>query len=73
MVTDPEHPYVSHFWPSGHVIGYEHTFIATLADFLHALSRDEPFHPNFQDALEVQRILTAVEESSKQRSWLTLS
>jgi predicted dehydrogenase len=73
MVTHPEHPYVRHFWPPGHIIGYEHTFIATLADFLTALSSGQPFHPNFEDALEVQRILAAVEESSKQRAWLTLS
>jgi predicted dehydrogenase len=73
LVTNPDHPYVRHFWPPGHVIGYEHTFIATLADFLNALATDQPFRANFQDALEVQRILTAVEESSKRRAWLTLS
>ena len=73
MVTNPDHPYVRHFWPPGHIIGYEHTFIATLADFLDSLALGQPFHANFQDALEVQRVLTAVEESSKRRAWLTLS
>ena len=73
LVTSPDHPYVRHFWPPGHIIGYEHTFIATMADFLNALSEGQPFHPNFQDALEVQRILDAAEESSRRRAWLTLS
>jgi predicted dehydrogenase len=72
MVTSPQHPYVGHFWPPGHIIGYEHTFIATLADFCEALSNQQPFHANFQDALEVQRILDAVEKSSHQRAWLSL-
>lgn len=73
MVTNPDHPYVRHFWPPGHIIGYEHTFIATLADFLHSLALGQAFHANFQDALEVQRILSATEESSKRRAWLTVS
>jgi predicted dehydrogenase len=72
LVTNPEHPYVGHFWPPGHIIGYEHTFIATLADFLSSLSAAQPFHANFRDGLEVQRILDAVERSSGQRAWLSL-
>src|SRR5580704_17503322 len=73
LVTNPDHPYVRHFWPPGHIIGYEHTFIATIADFLNTLASGDPFHANFQDALEVQRVLDAAEESSRRRSWLTLS
>lgn len=73
LVTNPDHPYVGHFWPPGHIVGYEHTFIATMADFLNALAKSEPFHANFQDALEVQRVLDAVEESSKRRTWLAIN
>lgn len=73
LVTNPDHPYAGHFWPPGHIIGYEHTFIATLADFLTALASGEAFHANFQDALEVQRILDAAEESSRTRGWLTIT
>lgn len=70
LVTGPDHPYVPHFWPPGHIIGYEHTFIATMADFLTALPLGQPFHANFQDALEVQRILDTAEESSKRGTWV---
>ncbi len=73
LVTSPEHPYAPHFWPPGHIIGYEHTFINTLADFLNTLGTGKPFHANFQDALEVQRVLDAAEESSRRRSWLVLA
>jgi predicted dehydrogenase len=52
------------------VIGYEHTFISALADFLAALDGGSEFHPNFQDALKVQQVLEAVEISARERRWI---
>jgi predicted dehydrogenase len=72
LVTGQEHPYVGHFWPPGHIIGYEHTFIATLADFLFALGRNERFRPDFADALGVQHLLEAVAESNVKRCWIQI-
>jgi predicted dehydrogenase len=72
LVTGPGHPYSSHFWPPGHIIGYEHTFVATLADFLNCLSKQEVFHPNFDDGLEVQKLLEAVQMSAESKSWTGL-
>lgn len=60
----------SEFWKPGHIIGYEHTFIATLADFLRAVDRQEPFHPNFEDGAAVQRLLDAVTVSAGSGQWL---
>ena len=70
MVTGPGHPYSENFWKPGHAVGYEHTFIATLGDFLLALSRGEVFHPNFEDAVAVQRLLQAVEASAGSKEWV---
>lgn len=64
LVTGPDHPYSSNFWKPGHIIGYEHTFIAALGDFLAALENREPFHPNFEDGLAVERVLAAVAASA---------
>jgi predicted dehydrogenase len=72
LVTGPTHPYAPNFWPPGHIIGYEHTFIATLADFLTALAEGRPFQANFDDALAVQKVLAAAEESSAERRWIVL-
>src|SRR5262249_3168897 len=69
LVTGPEHPYAANFWKPGHLIGYEHTFIATLGDFLSALAKQEPFHPNFHDGLEVQKMIAAVESSAASGRW----
>lgn len=70
LVTGPDHPYAKHFWPPGHILGYEHTFIATLADFLQAFDKEMDFHPSFEDGLQVQRILEAVEESAEKKAWV---
>ncbi len=73
LATGPGHPYASHFWPPGHIIGYEHTFIATLADFLGSLASSEAFHPNFDDALQVQILLDAVQRSAQSKSWISVA
>ena len=70
MVTGPGHPWVDHFWRPGHAIGYEHTFIAALSDFLSALARGERFHPDFADALQTERVLEAVGRSAAERQWV---
>lgn len=69
LVTGPNHPYWSNFWKPGHAVGYEHTFIATLGDFLGCLAKDQPFHPNFQDGLKIQALLATVESSTRSRQW----
>ncbi len=72
MVTGPNHPYWEIFWKPGHAVGYEHPFIATLGDFLNSVARQEIFHPNFEDALAVQRVLDALERSALSRNWVRL-
>jgi predicted dehydrogenase len=73
LVTGRQHPYASHFWPPGHVLGYEHTFITTLVDFLQSLATGEAFHPNFDDAVEVQKLLDAVASSARSKSWTNVA
>jgi predicted dehydrogenase len=64
-VTDGDHPYMKAWWVPGLQIGYEHTFIHQVADFLTALANDEPCPPTFRDALETQRVCDAVLHSAK--------
>ncbi|MDR6417606.1 Gfo/Idh/MocA family oxidoreductase [Pseudarthrobacter sulfonivorans] len=68
LVNEPEHPYLAAWWPQGHIIGWEHTFTHEIRDFLTAISTSTPPSPSFEDGLEVQRILTAVEESAAAKS-----
>jgi len=72
-VTNFEHPYMDHWWVPGCTIGYEHTFINALADFLAGLESGEPAHPTFRDALATQRVLDAVLESAKSGAWVDVA
>lgn len=73
IVTEPSHPQVGQYWPPGHIIGYEHTFINTFADFIRAVVAGESVQPTFADGLANERVLAAVQESSRTRSWVSLN
>ncbi len=65
-------PYIANWWPPGHIIGYEHTFIHTIADFVNACAEGKPVQPTFEDGLKNQRVLAAVEESNQKGRWVKL-
>ena len=68
-VTDGDQPYMDKWWVPGLGIGYEHSFIHQVADFLKSLETGEPCSPTFQDALETQKVCEAVIDSANARSW----
>lgn len=68
-VTDGDHPYMKHWWVPGLQIGYEHTFVHQVADFLAGLSTGKPVSPTFREALETQKICDAVLASAKSGEW----
>ena len=64
LVTEPEHPYLSGWWPPGHTLGWEHTFTNQAADLLTAIAAGGQPAPSFGDGLAVQRVLDAVQRSA---------
>lgn len=64
LVTEPDHPYAGAWWPPGHGLGYDHTFVHEVRDFLHAVAAGTDPAPAFDDGLRVQRVLAAVEHSA---------
>ncbi|GAA5508505.1 Gfo/Idh/MocA family oxidoreductase [Novipirellula caenicola] len=68
-ISDGEQPYMKNWWVPGLNIGYEHTFIHQVADFLKSLETGEQMHPSFRDALETQKVCDAVLDSAAQRAW----
>jgi predicted dehydrogenase len=65
LVTEPQHPYMDAWWPPGHLIGYEHTFVHEVRDFVLAVAAGVPPRPSFADGLQVQRVLAAVQVSAR--------
>lgn len=72
LVTDDNHPYMDAWWPTGHIIGWEHTFIHESYEFLSAIAEDRDFRPDFADGVAVQKVLDAVERSHRTGSRVTL-
>ena len=70
QVTEPEHAYLEAWWPPGHIIGYEHTFIHEVKDLIEAIVADEMPQPSFEDGVKCQAVVDAVIESAKTRRWV---
>jgi predicted dehydrogenase len=71
-VTDSDHPYMDKWWVPGLAIGYEHSFVHQVADFLEAYAKKQPARPTFRDALETQQVCDAVLASAKSHQWVTV-
>ena len=70
LVTEPGHPYLSAWWPPGHVLGWEHTFVHQVRDLVTAIAAGGDPAPSFADGLQVQRVLAAVADSAaKDSQW----
>jgi predicted dehydrogenase len=71
-VTDGDHPYMKHWWVPGLQIGYEHTFVHQVADFLQGLAGGRPTSPTFREALATQAVCDAVLDSAEVGRWETV-
>ncbi|HEY1600733.1 MAG TPA: Gfo/Idh/MocA family oxidoreductase [Pirellulales bacterium] len=71
-VTNFEHPYMDKWWVPGCTIGYEHTFINALADFLTGLDTGKPVQPDFRAGLRTQKVCDAVLASAKSGRWIEI-
>ena len=68
-VTDGDQPYMDKWWVPGLGIGYEHSFVHQVADFLKSLETGKPCSPTFKEALQTQKVCEAVINSANSRSW----
>ncbi len=71
LVTEPGHPYLSGWWPPGHMLGWEHIFTHQVRDLVTAIATGTDPAPSFADGLQVQRVLAAVERSAANGSGWT--
>jgi predicted dehydrogenase len=72
-VSDSEHPYMGKWWVPGLQIGYEHSFVHAVADFLDGVAEGKPAQPDFRDALRTQYVLDAVLQSAKDHRWVDVN
>ena len=72
LVTENVHPFIEAWWPPGHIIGWEHTFIHEIKQFLDAIAHKKELHPNFYDGWKTQQVMDAVVDAADQRQWISV-
>ncbi|MBS4200882.1 Gfo/Idh/MocA family oxidoreductase [Bacillus sp. FJAT-49732] len=70
--TEEQHPFAGAYWPAGHIIGYEHTFINLMTELMKGVSERNSPSPNFEDGIRNQEILAAIEKSVETRGWVNV-
>lgn len=69
IVNEGVHPYISAWWPPGHIVGWEHTFVHEVRDFFEAIVNDREASPNFREGARVQAVLEAASDSAQSDRW----
>nr|WP_067619747.1 Gfo/Idh/MocA family oxidoreductase [Alicyclobacillus acidiphilus] len=70
--TETVHPFADRYWPAGHIIGYEHTFMNLFASYFESIVEGKPFQPDFDEGVRNERVLEAVETSAQKREWVAI-
>jgi len=73
LATEGVHPYLEAWWPPGHIIGWEHTFIHEVYDFLNCIATGRTPSPSFAEGVKTQAVLEAVAVSCRRKSWVKIS
>jgi predicted dehydrogenase len=69
-VTDGDHPYIDKWWIPGCGIGWEHSFVHQVADFLKSLEDGSDCSPTFKEALQTQKVCEAILTSANEKKWI---
>jgi hypothetical protein len=69
MATDGAHPFVAAWWPPGHILGYEHTFVHAVYELMGAIGGKKTIMPDFRDGAQCVAVLDAVEQSIAEGKW----
>ncbi|MDQ0338819.1 putative dehydrogenase [Caldalkalibacillus uzonensis] len=72
-VTESVHPYVNQYWPAGHIIGYEHTFINLVYELIQGIAEGKQVSPSFEDGVRNQAVLEAIARSAREGAWINVS
>jgi predicted dehydrogenase len=72
LVTEPDDPYMDAWWPAGHIIGWEHSFIHQYYEFLNSIATGTYYRPDFGDGAAVQRVVDAVITSDETGNWVDI-
>lgn len=72
IVTQPSHKYIKQWWPAGHIIGWEHTFVHQIYEFLNSIAEDNVPTPGFYDGMKCQEIVEAIAKADTDKKWVKI-
>ena len=70
--TQGVHPYIAHWWPAGHILGFETTFVHEIYEFYECIANNKPTCPSFTDGRKCVEVLEAVDKSIETGTWVKL-
>jgi predicted dehydrogenase len=70
LATESVHPFFAAWWPPGHIIGYEHTFVHSVYELMTAIAGKPTIMPDFRDGAQCVAVLEAVEQSAGNGQWV---
>ncbi len=73
LVTDPTHPFLKGWWPAGHIIGWQQTFVHQIYTMMNGIADGKNPTPDFYDGLKCQAVLEAVEKSAETEKWVDVT
>lgn len=73
LVTDESDPYLDRWWPPGHVLGWEHTFVHQSYEFLSAVRAGRDYDPDFDAGMRVQSVLNGIANSASEDTWIAVA
>jgi predicted dehydrogenase len=76
LVTEADHPFLEHWWPPGHIIGWEHTFVHEIHHLLTAIRDDGDVAPHgatLRDGYRAAEVCDAILRSAQTGARETLS
>jgi len=72
LCTERVHPYVAAWWPPGHVLGYEHTFVHEVVDLVNAIANNKPIAPDFLAGAKCVAVLESAVKSHGSGRWVNV-
>ncbi len=76
LVSEPHHPWWENWWPAGHIIGWEHTFVHEITHLLDAIVNDRDVGPHgatFLDGYKTAVVCDAILSSAESRRQIDIS
>ncbi|MEM7381413.1 MAG: Gfo/Idh/MocA family oxidoreductase [Bacteroidota bacterium] len=73
LVTNKSHPFLKAWWPPGHILGWEHTFIHQFSELIYGIAQKNQVTPNFYDGLRCQEVLDGVVASAQKEKWIAIA